>query len=78
MLIRFLTSVAGANFSYRPKQEVDLPDAFAQQFIRSQAAEAIHPEPAVAADPAQESVRRVRRGGKSAETTARRGARETR
>lgn len=35
MKIRFLDSVAGARFSYRKGQEVDVRPEFAQEFLRS-------------------------------------------
>ncbi len=68
MQIRFLTSVAGARFAYRQKQVVDLPEHFAGGFIRDGVAEVMPQDP----------VRAVKRGTKTAETTSRRGARETR
>lgn len=54
MKIRFLTSVAGVNFSYRPKKEYDLPEHIARDFIRAGQAVEVREDAAAARTAAQE------------------------
>ncbi len=65
MLIRFNTSVAGANFAYRAKQEADVPERLAREFLRARLAEPVEPD----ADAPLPGIRRRRRGARTAETT---------
>lgn len=60
MRVRFLTSVAGANFAYRQGRHYDLPDHIARDFIRSRQAEAVIEE-AVAPATENAMIRRRRR-----------------
>ena len=65
MWIQFTTSVAGARFAYRNKQQVDLRVDLARGFIRAGQAVAIEApiEEAVASAPEQAVVRRGKKRG---------------
>lgn len=47
MKVKFLTSVAGVNFAYRPKKEYDLPERIARDFIRAGQAVEVREAPAL-------------------------------
>ena len=69
MRVRFLESVAGKNFAYRPKREYDLPEHVAGEFILS--GKAVLVETAEASAPAAIAAAAKpgrRRGAKRAET----------
>lgn len=71
MKVIFNTSIAGENFSYRPKREYDLLPHLAERYIKAGAAKASEP-------PAPALITRVRRGARRVRTAMTGGAPETR
>lgn len=66
MKIKFTTSVAGARFAYRSGQVVELRPDLAKEFLKAGQAVRVEEAPGEGLLPAV--MRKVRRGGKNAET----------